>query len=340
MAGELVGLRKAAVLMVLLGPGRAAEVLARCHLDSADLERLAFEIARLGEVSAETRRAVAEEFSRLLAASAAGVGGAAFAQELLARMFGHQEAARLVSGLAGRRTQRPFAELAELSAVQLVELLRGEAPQVVAVVLRYLPRPRAAEVLAGLAPEARTEVVLRLLRGGEPSQEVVSLMGRALRQRAASLAHWEAAGEVSGAGGPRALVEILTHTDLAVGNAVLESLAVTDPELGEQVRESMFVFEDLPRLDPRSLQEVLREVEAADLALALKGAPEVVRQAVFENLSENAAAGLREDLDSLGPVRRRDVYAAQQKLVDLVRERMREGSITLRQEDAAEELVV
>ncbi len=132
-------------------------------------------------------------------------------------------------------------------------------------------------------------------------------------------------------------METLNYADLSVETAVLEALAKRDPELGEQVRESMFIFEDLPRLDPRTLQMLLRQVEASDLALALKGASDEIKKVIFENLSENAAAGLKDDFESLGPVRRRDVYEAQQNVVMRVRELADEGKISIRQEEEEEE---
>jgi len=335
----LTGLRKAAILMAVLGSRRAGEMISRCALDQPELERLAVEMARLSEVDQPTREAVAREFTQLVGSPGSSTGGPRFAEEVLTQVVGQAAASDMVRRAGRRRGARPFASFADLSAKQLLDILRDESPQATAVVLRYLPRKQAGEVLSGLPEETRPEVVMGLLKGGEPCPEALQRMEGALAQRAASLGGWEAAERAETTGGPRTLVEVLNQADIAVETSVLESLAQRDPELAAQVRESMFIFEDLPRLDPRAIQTVLREVEPADLAMAMKGASEAIKKIVSENLSENAAAGLREDLESLGPVRKRDVHAGQQKVVMVVRARLSEGKISLRQEEEAEEMI-
>jgi flagellar motor switch protein FliG len=333
------GVRKAAVLLLMLGSKRAAEMISLCDLQSPEVERLAMEMASLREVDEQTRQAVAREFSQQVSRASAVGGGPRFAEEVLVHLLGQEAAADVIRRAARPRSRRPFASLVSLAARQLSDVLREEHPQVTAVVLRYLPRKQAGEVLSALPDDLRIEVVMRLVKGGEPCPETLQRMELALADKATAVAGWEAGEQAHSTAGPRALVEILNQADIAVENAVLESLAQRDPELGEQVRESMFIFDDLPRLDPRALQMVLREVDALDLAMALKGAAEPIRKVIFENLSENAAAGLREDLQSLGPVRRRDVYAAQQKIVMAVRARVSEGKISIRQEREEEEMV-
>jgi flagellar motor switch protein FliG len=210
----------------------------------------------------------------------------------------------------------------------------------VAIALRYLPRVRAAEVLAELSQESRIEVVMRFVKSDDPLPEAVETLGRALWEKAGASGNLEEGPRTENAAGrARALVEMLNNADLAVEEAVLEGLVARDPELGEQVRESMFIFDDLPRLDPRALQLVLRSIEASDLTLALKGAPDEVKKAVSENLSENAAAALKEDLEAMGPVRRRDIYAAQQKVVTAVRTMAEEGHISIRATVQTDEFV-
>ena len=327
------------MLTLLLGPEKAAEAIAQCELEEPEVEKLAAEVARLKGVDAEVRRAVREEFARLAAAGDAEVEGLAAAQELLSRALGVQKAEQILTRVRGRKSARPFAPLAPMDANRLLEVLRDEQPQAIAVVLRHLQRRKAGEVLSGLPEEVRMEVVMRVAKGGEPSGDALRQMESALTEKAAALGTDETQEEKEGtaASGPRALVEILNQADLGVENAVLEALGERDPELGEQVRESMFVFDDLPRLDARALQIVLRQVEATDLAMALKGASDEIKKVVFENVSENAAQGLRDDLEALGPVRRRDVYAAQQKVVMQIRALADEGKIMIRQEEEDEE---
>ena len=336
---DLSGLRKAAVLAVVLGPEKAAEAIARCELEEPEVERLAAEVARMKGVDEGLRRSVVQEFAKLSAGGEA-VEGLEAAHDLLRHALGSKKADQVMSRVRQKRSARPFSSLAHLDAAHLLEVLRDERPQVLAVVLGHLPRKKAGQVLSGLPEEARIEVVMRLAKGGEPFAEALRKTEEVLASKASALGTDQRLDEeMKGAttSGPRALVETLNYADLSVETAVLEALAERDPELGEQVRESMFIFEDLPRLDPRTLQMLLRQVEASDLSLAMKGASDEIKKVVFENLSENAAGGLKEDLESLGPTRRRDVYEAQQKVVMRVRELADEGTISIRQEEEEEE---
>ncbi|UCC67348.1 MAG: hypothetical protein JSV79_09455 [Armatimonadota bacterium] len=340
---ELSGLRKAAVLAVMLGPEQAAEAIEQSGLDESQVERLAAEMARLEMVDEETRRAVGKDFEATAEAAASEEGGMAAAEELLRRSLGSEKAAEIIPWVRPRRWARPFASLMQMETSQLLQVLREEQPAAIAVVLRYLPRKKAGEVLSGLPEEVRMEAVMGLVKGGEPYAEALRQMESALVRKAAGTGMAEAGDqqrEESARAGPRTLVEILTQSDLTVENAVLEALAERDPELGEQVRESMFIFDDLPRLEAKAVQIAVREVEPSDLAMALKGAPDDIRDTVFENLSENAAKGLREDLESLGPVRKRDVYGAREKLVTAVRTLAAEGRIRIRPEEEEQEEMI
>ena len=333
----LSGLRKAAVLTVMLGPEKAAEAIEKSDLEESQVERLAGEVARLERVDEEMRQAVARDLEAAAAAEASEVAGMAAAEELLRRALGSEKAAEIIPWVRPRRSARPFASLMQMETSQLLEVLRDEQAAAIAIVLRYLPRKKAGEVLSGLSEELRMEVVTGLVRGGEPYAEALRQMESALVRKAAGLGRREEGEqerEESARPGPRTLVEILTQSDLTVENAVLEALAEHDPELGEQVRESMFVFDDLP------VQIALREVEASDLAMALKGVSDEVRKVVFENLSENAAAGLKEDLESLGPVPKREVYEAREKVVMAVRTLAEEGRIRIRPEEEEQEEMI
>lgn len=342
-AGELSGLRKAAVLTLMLGPEAAAQVVEKSGLEDTQVERLAAEVARLEGVDEETRRSVGREFERT-AAEGASTGGVAAAEELLRRALGEEKAAEIMPSVRPRRSARPFGSLAQVETSHLVRMLNEEQSLAIAVVLRHLPRRKAGEIVSGLDEEKRMDVVMHLVKGKEPFREAIRQMESALgRKVAARRTEAMAAGEEDEAeatAGPRLLTEILNSADLSVESAVLEALAERDPELGEQVRQSMFIFDDLPRLEGRAVQMALREVEPSDLAMALKGAPDAIKNIVVENLSENAAAGLKEDLESLGPVRKRDVYAAQEKVVMAVRALADEGKINIRPEEEEQEEMV
>ncbi len=339
---ELSGLRKAAVLTLMLGPEAAAQVVEKSGLEEAQVERLAAELARLEGVDEETRRSVGREFERT-AAEGASSGGVAAAEDLLRRALGAEKAAEIIPWVRPRRSARPFGSLAQVETSHLIRMLDGEQPLAIAVVLRHLPRRKAGEIVSGLDENKRIDVVMNLVKGKEPLREAVRQMESALGRKVAA---WRteamAAGEdeAETTAGPRLLTEILNNADLSGENAVLEALAERDPELGEQVRQSMFIFDDLPRLDGGALQMALREVEPSDLAMALKGAPDAISTVIFANLSENAAAGLKEDLESLGPVRKRDVYAAQEKVVMAVRALADEGKINIRPEEEEQDEMI
>jgi len=327
--------------MVVLGAKKAADLISRSGLSPADIERLAVEIADIADVTPDIRSAVVGEFARLLESGDEVVSGLAMARQMIASLLGPEKAADVLSRLESHGSETPFLSLAGLGSKQLTALLSDEQPQVTAVALRYLPRAKAAEVLAGLSDEARIDVVMRFVKSNDPLPEAVRMLGDALWHKAGAAGGWDETAATKGATtGARALVEVLNNADLVVENSVLGALAERDPELGEQVRQSMFVFEDLPRLDPRALQLVLRSAEMADLTIALKGATEEIRRVVFENLSENTVASLKEDLEAMGPVRRRDVLAAQQRIVTAVRALGEEGKISVRvSEQQAEEMV-
>lgn len=336
-SADLTGPQKAAVLLLVLGARQGRELVSRCRLGQHEAETLLSELARTNEADKRTQQSVLEEFSRLSSSSDIAIGGRELAEVIATDALGPEQAAELLRQLRARPPARPFSTLAAIGPGQLVDVLREEQPQAIAIVLRQLPRRKAGEVLSGLPEDVRMAVVMALVRTGDPSSEGLQRLAAALRRRASMRGAGQEAGDDVAKGptdGARTLVEILTEADPSVENDVLESLAESDPELGEQVRASMFVFEDLPDLEPRALQLALREVEPTDLALALKGTPEEIKSAVLDNLSENAAAGLKEDLESLGPRPRREVYAARQKLVMTARTLADEGKITLRKQKA------
>jgi len=332
---ELAPIRKAAVLLAVIGEEKAAKVLARSGLRNSELAGLAGEIARLGEVDPALRQRVLDEFLHLAEAAGAAAGGRRLAEQILTQAFGAEVAAHIVE--AGGEAAGP--RLQDVPAKQLLVLLDGESPRLVAVLLRCLPRKLSGEILSGLSEEVRIEVVLHIAKAGEPSAEAVRRLQDFVAEKAGAISAWDDRQPAAAVGGPRAVVEILNNADLSVENAVLEALAERDPELGEEVRESMFIFDDLPKLEQKALQVVLREIDPTDLALALKGAGDPLKEVVFRNISSTAAEALKEDLDALGPVRRRDIYAAQERIVMTVRDRAGRGDINIRQEAETDEMV-
>jgi flagellar motor switch protein FliG len=331
---HMSGLAKAAVLATVLGPEKTADAIEKSGLEEVQVERLATEVARMESVDDEAVRLVVGEVQRASVDDQASAVGLVAAEELLKRALGAEKAAEIMPWVRPRRSAKLFASLAHADTLQLVRVLRDEQPLVIAVVLRHLPRRKAGEILSGLPEETRMGVVMRLVKpGGDPLRDALREMETALTRKMAVVRKGTAADEEeedAAASGPRTLIEVLNNAELSVEKSVLGALGEQEPELAQRVRESMFIFDDLPRLESRALQTALRGVEASDLAMALKGSPDELKQVIYENLSENAAAGLKEDLESLGPVRRREVYAGQEKVVMAVRSLVEDGTIDLR----------
>jgi flagellar motor switch protein FliG len=322
---ELPGLRKAAVFLAQMTKEEAGILLAK--LRPREVESLTRELMRLNTVEPEDVDGVLNEFHQMMTAQRfVGRGGVDFAREILAAGLGEDKADGILSRLNVVYTEVPFASLRNADVRQLVTFLKDEHPQVIALVLAHLTAAQSAEVLSGFAPELQAEVAHRIAMMDRTSPEMVRLVEEELQRRMGSLlAHQD----MTTVGGVETLVEIINRSPRPTERSILEWLDNTDPELAEQVRSQMFVFEDLVTIDDRSLQLVLREVEANDLATALKGVRPDVRDKVVRNLSERAAENLAEEIDLLGPVRTRTVEEAQAKVVGVIRTMEEQGVLTL-----------
>ena len=322
---ELPGLRKAAVFLAQMSKEEAGVLLAQ--LRPREVESLTRELMRLGSVELEDVDDVMTEFHGMMTAQHfIGRGGVDFAREILAAGLGEDKAGDILSRLNVVYTEVPFASLRNADVRQLVTFLKDEHAQIIALVLAHLPAGQSAEVLSGFAPEQQAEVAHRIATMDRTSPEMVRLVEEELGRRMGSiLAHQD----MSSAGGVEALVEIINRSPRPTERSILEWLDNTDPELADQVRSQMFVFEDIVTIDDRSLQLVLREVEANDLATALKGVRPDVRDKIQRNLSERAAENLSEEIELLGPVRTRTVEEAQAKVVGVIRTLEEQGVLTI-----------
>ena len=322
---ELPGLRKAAVFLAQMTKEEAGVLLAK--LRPREVESLTRELMRLGSVEMEDVDEVMNEFHGLMTAQHfIGRGGVDFAREILAAGLGEDKAGDILSRLNVVYTEVPFASLRNADVRQLVTFLKDEHAQIIALVLAHLPPGQSAEVLSGFAPEQQAEVAHRIATMDRTSPEMVRLVEEELGRRMGSiLAHQD----MTTAGGVEALVEIINRSPRPTERSILEWLDSTDPELADQVRSQMFVFEDIVTIDDRSLQLVLREVEANDLATALKGVRPDVRDKIQRNLSERAAENLSEEIELLGPVRTRTVEEAQAKVVGVIRTLEEQGVLTI-----------
>ncbi|MGD0196478.1 MAG: flagellar motor switch protein FliG [Solirubrobacteraceae bacterium] len=311
---RLPGPRKAAVLLIGLGPERAAQVFR--HLREDELETVAIEMARMSHIEPATSAAVFEELAVTVQShEASSSGGFEYAREALAQALGPARAAAIITRLQTVIERRPFEFLHRIPAEQILGFLRNEAPQTVALVVASLHSALAAEVLVSLPEAEQAETALRIARMGETSPETVRQVENVMRQKVAMVVQQD----FTTAGGIKSLADILNQSDRSTERNVLESIANVDPELGEEVRRLLFVFEDIAKLDDRAIQLILREADQKDLALAMRGVAEDVRQKILTNMSERAAQMLVEEMEYMPPQRKRVIEDAQGRIVAIVR---------------------
>ncbi|MGA2164009.1 MAG: flagellar motor switch protein FliG [Solirubrobacteraceae bacterium] len=332
-AVRLGGRRKAAVLMAALGAERAAEVIQ--HLRQEEIESLSLEMTKLGAIEEQITEAILSELAAAAGTDSLGdvEGGTEFAREVLERALGPERAEELLARLASANDARSFEFLSRTPPEQIVGFLRTEAPQTIALVVANLHTALAAQVLARLPDAIQPDIALRIARMGETSPSVIQQVEEVIRQKLTTVVEQE----YSSAGGAKALADILNHADRSTERAVLEHLGATDSELAEEVRRMLFVFEDVVTLEDRAIQQVLREANQKDLVLALRGVPEAVKEKLLANMSERGAAMLLEEMEVQQPQRRRDVEAAQGRIVAVVRRLEEAGTIVLSSGDGESE---
>jgi len=322
---ELSGREKAAAVLVALGVELASRVLR--HLTEADIEAVMVEVANAGRFPADIQLSAVREFlETAVAHEYYQQGGLEYARSALEKALGPQRAGDIMQRLLASTQVRPFAFARRSDPSFLAGFLQNEHPQTIALVLAHLLPEQAASILGQLPPEVRTDVARRVALMDRASPEMVREVERVLERKVAT----NALLEDTRAGGLRALVQILNRVDRATEKSIIETLAARDPDLAEQIKKQLFVFEDIVNLDNRSLQRVLREVDLSrELPLALKVASEELKAKIAQNLSERAAQNLNEDMAFLGPVRLREVEEAQQRIVAIVRRLDEEGEIIL-----------
>lgn len=333
---QLSGLRKAAILLVSLGPESAAEVFK--HLSEEAIEKLTIEMARVRTVDPAEEEAVQQEvIENAYARGWLAAGGAAYAREVLKRAVGERRAEEIFSRLATIIEQTPFEFLRGTPPDQTYAFLRGEHPQTVALVLANLPSTElAAQVMQLMSPEEQAEVAVRIALMTQGSPDVVKEIARVMRDKLKTIIQHDYAA----AGGTEALASILNSADRATERNILDVLAQRNAELAEEVRALLFTFEDLLKLDDRSMQLVLKNVDTKDLALALRGATDEVKEWILANMSERGAQMLREEMEYMPPQRRRVVEEAQSKIVATVRRLEDAGEIVIAREGSAEDELI
>jgi flagellar motor switch protein FliG len=320
----LTGRKKAALLCLALGTETAAKLTQRLTGDEVDL--LSFEIARMEEFEPEIIDMVLEEWvESTLGLGSLSNGGVDFAKEVLEKAFGPQKASQIL-----RRVQNQLADTAGLTRLrradptQLGNTLRNEHPQTIALVLAHLDPQQTASILKEIPGAVGGEVVYRMARMEKVQPEMLMLIERQIGAEAASLLT-----EGTSSGGPKAVAEVMNFISGALEKELLEGVENRDPELCEQIKNLMFVFEDLITLDDKAIQRVLREVEAKNLALALKAASPPLKEKIMGCMSQRAVAALQEEMEMMGPAKMKDVEAAQTAIVGQVRRLEETGEIVI-----------
>lgn len=334
-APRIAGKNKAAVLLVSLGPERAAEIFK--HLRDDEIEELSLEMAKLREVSSETVESVFEEVAENAAAySFFTEGGVAYARDVLERSLGNDRAQEIIGRLSAVIEMRPFEFLRSTPPEQIHAFLRNEAAQTMALVIANLHTTLAAQVLSLLGETEQAEVAIRIARMSETSPDVIKEVETVIRQKLSNVLSQEYAS----AGGVKSLAEILNNADRPTERNVLENLAQRNQELADEIRSLLFVFEDIVKLDDRSVQMVLKGVDTKDLALALRGVADEVRDRILANMSQRGAEMLLEEMEYMPPQKRAVVEEAQGRIVAEVRRLEETGALVIARGAGEDELVV
>ena len=318
------GLQKAAILLIVLGPERSANIFK--HLKEEEIEELTLEIANTRSVTPQVKEDILNEFYEVcLAQQYIAEGGITYAKELLEKALGNEKAMDVIGKLTASLQVKPFEFVRKTDASQLLNFIQDEHPQTIALILSYLSAGQSAMIISALPPEKQADVAKRIAVMDRTSPDVIKEVEKVLESKLSNLVNQD----YTIIGGVDAVVEILNTVDRGTEKHIMETLEIEEPELADEIRKKMFVFEDILLLDDRAIQQVLRNVDNNDLAIALKNANEQVQTAIFDNMSKRLAVMIEEDMEFMGPVRMKDVEEAQQKIVNIIRKLEDSGEIII-----------
>lgn len=327
--------QKVAALLIVMGPATASEVLKNMTDDDL-LEQITLDIASLNKVPTELLQGILEEFKAIFQASNyLSAGGMNYAKELLEKAYGGDQAKKILDRLVVLMNSNPFQFFNEADPGQLATSFQNENPQLIALIMAYLKPEHSAQVLNYLPPEVQAQVAMKIADMDTTNPEILSEIEKIVESKFSSVV----VQDFSKAGGVESLANILNRADRSTERNVIELLEVQNPHLAEEVRELMFVFEDIITLDDRAIQRILREVDTKDLAMSLKGTKEDVKEKVYKNMSERAQAMLRDEMEYMGPVRAREVQEIQTKIVGIIRTLEVAGEIMIARESVEDELI-
>ena len=326
--------QKAAMLLIALGPEKSSKIFK--YLKEEDIEQLTLEIASIKAVSSKAKEEVLQEFYEMcLAQEYIAEGGLGYAKQLLEKALGTDKAVQVINKLTVSLQVRPFEFARKTEASQLVNFIQNEHPQTIALILSYLKPSQSAGIIRALPPEMQADTARRIALMDRASPEVISQIEREFEKRLSTLV----SQDYTSIGGIDSIVDIINQVDRSTEKNIMENLEIEDPELAEVIKKRMFVFEDITTLDNKSIQRVLREVDNHQLAIALKGAGEGVKEVIMANVSKRLGAMIEEDLEYMGPKRVKEVEDAQQKIVNVIRKLEDAGEIVISR-GAGDEVVV
>ncbi|WP_040948669.1 flagellar motor switch protein FliG [Gorillibacterium massiliense] len=320
----LTGRQKAAILLISLGPEVSAQIFKQLRDD--EIEQLTLEIANVRKVDSGEKEAILSEFHQIcMAQEYISQGGIAYAKEILEKALGAQKAIDIINRLTATLQVRPFDFARKAEPSQILNFIQNENSQTIALVLSYLQADQASMILSSLPQEKQAEVAKRIALMDSTSPEIISQVERVLEQKLSATV----TQDYTSAGGIESIVQILNGVDRGTERTILDSLEIQDPELAEEIKKRMFVFEDIVNIDNRSIQRIIRDIENADLQLALKVASEEVREVIFRNMSKRMSETFKEEMEYMGPVRLRDVEEAQTRIVATIRRLEEAGEVII-----------
>jgi flagellar motor switch protein FliG len=321
---ELSGKQKAAILLISLGPDVSAQIYK--HLSEDEIEKLTLEISSVKKVDSRAKEDILEEFHQIaLAQDYITQGGIGYAKTILEKALGSEQAAAIINRLTSALQVRPFDFARKADPAQILNFIQGEHPQTIALILSYLEPAQAGQILSELPQEMQADVARRIAIMDSTSPDIINEVEQVLERKLSATV----TQDYTQTGGIESVVEVLNGVDRSTERTILEALEIQDPELAEEIKKRMFVFEDIVTLDSRAIQRVIRDVENADLMLSLKVSSEEVREIVFKNMSSRMAETFREEMEFMGPVRLRDVEEAQSRIVAVIRKLEEAGEIVI-----------
>ncbi|WP_242939058.1 flagellar motor switch protein FliG [Tepidibacter formicigenes] len=330
----MTGKQKAAILLITLGPEYSAKMFQ--YLSEEEIEEITLEIANMKKVEPEVKDKILQEFYEIcLAQEVISEGGIGYAKDVLEKALGTDKAIEIINRLTASLQVKPFDFARKADAAQIVNFIQNEHPQTIALILSYLDSQKSGQILSSLPNDKQAEVAKRIATMDRTYPEVIKEVELVLENKLSNLV----TQDYTTVGGVQSIVDILNSVDRGTEKYIMEDLEMSDPELAEEIKKRMFVFEDIITLDNVSIQRFIREIDNNDLAISLKGATQEVADIIFSNMSKRLAEMIKEDMEFMGPVRLKDVEEAQQKIVNIIRKLEESGEIVISR-GGGDELIV